>query len=125
MVMIQPDGPPRSHMGMPREACPKHEVKADRTWPDLKLTRAVTIDGVVVDASGKPVAGAEVHLAVPDAGGGFGVSTMRPTISGPDGSFRLEQLDPDDLVPVRARTQDAATDGAMIIRTKEQTRKAS
>ena len=49
-VMIEPDSPPKTHMGMARENCPQLEVKADRTWPDLKLAPAVTIEGVVVDA---------------------------------------------------------------------------
>jgi protocatechuate 3,4-dioxygenase beta subunit len=118
IAMIQPDAPPKSHMGMAREACPKLEVKADRTWPDLKLVQAVTIDGEVVDASGKPVSGAEVNVVVPDVAGFFGGSM--PVRSERDGSFPLEQLDPDDRVPVRARTSDAATNGAIVIQTKEQ-----
>ena len=78
------------------------------------------LDGVVVDASGKPVARAEVHLTVPDIGG-FGASDEKAvTITGPDGSFHLDQLDPDDKVPIRARTKDAATNGAIIVQTKEQ-----
>ncbi len=121
MVMIQPDNPPRTHMGMATELCPRFEVKADRSWPDLKLARAVAIDGVAVDSSGKSVSGAEVHVVVPDVH--VFIGTAMPVISQPDGSFRLEQLDPDDRVPVRARTRDAATDGAIVIRTKEQKEK--
>jgi protocatechuate 3,4-dioxygenase beta subunit len=120
IVKIQPDSPPKTHMAMDREHCPKQKVQADQTWPDLKLARAIEIDGFVVDSTGKPVPGAEVYLVVPYVGGfGFGADSG-PTISGEDGSFRLEQLDPDDLIPVRARTHDAATDGAIVIRTKEQ-----
>ena len=51
------------------------------------------------------------------------VGDTPPVITQPDGSFHLEQLDPDDRVPVRARTSDAATDGAIVIRTKEQKEK--
>ena len=121
MVILEPDGPPATHMGILREACPKLEVKTDRTWPDLKLARAVAIDGVVVDASGEPVAGAEVHLVVPDVQGSF--RSEAPETTHPDGSFRLEHLDPDDRIPVRARSQNATTDGAILIRTKDQTQK--
>ncbi len=117
-VIIQPDAPPRTHMGLARESCPRFEVKADRSWPDLKLLRAVAIDGVVVDSAGKSVPGAEIHLVVPEVGGFFGETP--PVLSQPDGSFRLEHLDPDDRVPVRARTRDAASDGAIVIQTKEQ-----
>ena len=120
-VIIQPDDPPRTFMGMPTETCPRFEVKADRSWPDFKLSRAVTIDGVVADASGKSVSGAEVRVVVPDVQMRFG--NTPPVISQPDGSFHLEGLDPDDRVPVRARTSDAATDGAIVIRTKEQKEK--
>ncbi len=120
-VMIQPDDPPRTHMGMASESCPRFEVKADRSWPDLKLSRAVSIDGMAVDAAGASVSGAEVRLVVPDVKGFFNDAPMVTTHA--DGSFRLEQLDPDDRVPVRARTRDAATDGAIVIRTKEQREK--
>jgi len=120
-IMIQPDGPPLTHMGMARESCPRFEVKADRSWPDLKLSRAVVIDGVVVDSAGKSVFGAEVRLVVPDVKGFFEDAPMVITL--PDGSFRLEQVDPDDRVPVRARTRDAATEGAIVIQTKEQKEK--
>ncbi len=120
-IMIQPDAPPRTHMAMATESCPRLEVKADQSWPDLKLLRAVDIDGVAMDSAGKSVSGAEVRLVVPDVQMMFG--SKEPVFTHPDGSFRLEQLDPDDRVPVRARTRDAATDGAIVIRTKEQKEK--
>ncbi len=99
MVIIQPESPPRSHMGMATESCPRFEVKDDRTWPDLKLARAVAVDGEVVDSSGKPVPGSEVHIVVPESNGLMGNTS--PAITQPDGSFRLEHLEPDDRVPVR------------------------
>ena len=120
-IMIQPDAPPRTHMGMARESCPRLEVKADQSWPDLKLARAVAIDGMALDSAGKSVSGAEVRLVVPNVHLMFG--SEEPVFTHTDGSFRLEQLDPDDRVPVRARTRDATTDGAIVIRTKEQKEK--
>ena len=117
-IIIQPDVPPITHMGMARESCPRFEVKADRTWPDLKLSPAAAIDGVVVDSSGKGVSGAEIHLVVPEVRGFFGETP--PVLSQADGSYRLEHLDPDDRVPVRAETRVAASDGAIVIQTKEQ-----
>ena len=39
--------------------------------------------------------------------------------TGPDGTFHLEQLDPDDTLPVWARTKEATTDGTVVIRPGE------
>ncbi len=39
--------------------------------------------------------------------------------TGPDGSFHLDQLDPDDTLPVWARTKEATTDGVVVIRPEE------
>ena len=78
----------------------------------------MAIDGVVVDGTGKPIEGAEVHLVKPDPMG-FGGGGA-PLGSASDGSFRLEQLDPDDTLPVRARTKEATTDGPVVIRPGKQ-----
>ncbi len=94
-VMIHPAVAPGSHMGLVTKDCPRHDVKGDRTWPDLKLARALAIDGVVLDPSGKPVSGAEVCLVVPDKGW---LSNEPPESTQPNGSFHLQQLDTDDLV---------------------------
>ena len=93
------------------------EVKADQTWPDLKLSRATELDGVVVDKAGRPVAGAEVFVVAPDP------PRVRshdvPARTGPGGAFHLEQLDPGDPVSLRARTDGATTDGAVVITPKQ------
>ena len=112
-LVIQPTSIPRSHLGLNYESLPQLDVTGDREWPDFKLNRAAAIDGIVVDSAGKPVAGAEVH-ALKQGAMGF-ADTGPPAKTGPDGLFRLEQLDPDDTLPVRARTKDATTDGAVVI----------
>jgi hypothetical protein len=113
MTMIHPHGPPKAFLGMYQELCPRLEVKADRAWPDLKLGRATTLEGRVLDASGKPVAGAEIRATVPEVSGFRG--NQHPLVSSDDGSYRVEQLDPTDKVPVRARTADATTEGPVVI----------
>ena len=118
MTTIHPDGPPKGHLGIYQELCPKVEVKTDQDWPDLKLARAAAIDGRVVDPAGTAVAGAEVRLVVPGFSGFMG-DDRPPPVTGADGSFRLDQLDPTDRIPVRARTADATTDGAVVIRPAE------
>ena len=98
-IVIQPSSTPGTHLGLDTEHCPQLDVAADRDWPDLKLARAVTIEGVVLDAGGKPVEGAEIHVVKPDPMGFAGSGAAMRT--GPVGSFRLEQLDPDDTLPLR------------------------
>ncbi len=120
-VVIKPSSTPSSHLGLNYESVPQSEVAADREWPDLKLPRAVAIDGIVVDAAGKPVEGAEIHALKYDATG-F-ANTGAAVKTGPDGLFRLEQLDPDDTLPVRARTKSATTDGAVVIEPGKQSGK--
>ena len=43
----------------------------------------------------------------------------RPIRTGPGGTFHFEQLDPDDTVSLRARTEEATTDGAVVVRPKD------
>ena len=120
-AVIQPTSIPRSHLGLSHESLPQLDVAGDREWPDLKLNRAAAIDGIVVDAAGKPVEGAEVHALKQGAMGFADMSA--PAKTGRDGLFRLEQLDPDDTLPVRARTKDATTDGAVVIEPGKQSGK--
>ena len=112
-VQVQPNAIPKTYLGLWSSECPRLEVTADRTWPDLKLRRATELDGVVVDAAGQPVVGAEVVATVPDPRGS--ASGGAQTRTGPGGTFHLEQLDPDDTLPLRARTKEATTDGTIVI----------
>ena len=113
-VQIEPNAVPKAYLGLRSRECPRLDVKADRTWPDLKLRRAAELDGVVVDAAGQPVAGAEVDVTAPDPRGFFSGGPRIRT--GPDGTFHLDQLDPDDTLPVWARTKEATTDGIIVVR---------
>ena len=113
-LQVQPDTVPKAYLGLRSRECPRLEVTADRTWPDLKLARAAELDGVVVDTAGQPVVGAEVLVTIPDPRGFF--SSRPPIRTGPGGTFHLEQLDPDDTLPLRPRTKEATTDGTIVIR---------
>jgi hypothetical protein len=116
-VQVQPDAVPKDYLGLRSGECPRLEVTADRTWPDLKLPRATALDGVVVDAAGQPVVGAEVVVTMPDPRGLHSVGTR--TRTGPGGTFHLDQLDPDDTLPLRARTREATTDGTIVVTPKQ------
>ncbi len=76
-IQVQPDSVPKAYLGLPFRECPKLEVTADRAWPDLKLARAMELDGIVVDPDGQPVVGAEVFVLAPDPSG-------IPLAGGPD-----------------------------------------
>ena len=96
-IQVQPTTLPKTYLGLWSSECPRLEITADRTWPDLKLRRATELDGVVVDADGQPVVGAEVVVTAPNPRGfGSGGTWIR---TGPGGTFHLEQLDPNDTLP--------------------------
>ncbi len=113
-IQVQPDEVPKSYLGLRFGECPRLKVTADRTWPDLKLAHATELDGVVVDAAGQAVVGAEVRATIPNSRG-FD-SGRAATRTGPGGAFHLDQLDPDDTLPLRARTKEATTDGTIVVR---------
>ncbi len=93
---LQPDPPPGEEYARPPQAA----ADADITFPDIKLRKSVGLAGRVVDADGKPVAGAVVFT---DASEPFGRDAIR---SGPDGRFTVPGLDPDDEVRVWVRQAD-------------------
>lgn len=109
---------PEAYLSAPFPNEAELNVTADRQWADWKLDRATTLSGIVVDESGAPVKDAEVDVLVPDPSG-F-PSTRRGVRTSADGTFRLVQLDPEDLVPVRAGTKNATSDGAIVVRPKDQ-----
>ncbi len=76
------------------------DVTGARAWPDVKLEPAVAVEGVVVDADGKPVAGARVYAMPAPRGPGPG-GGGRAATTGPDGTFHFDQVDPDDSLPLR------------------------
>jgi hypothetical protein len=108
---------PKTHLGLDYGEYPRLDVKADQPWPDLKLSPATALDGLVVNEAGRPVSGAEVYLLEMDRRG----NGLRgePISTGPDGTFHLDQLAPDDLLSLWARAGDATSDGAVVVRPKQ------
>jgi RNA polymerase sigma factor (sigma-70 family) len=107
-------GPPNSYLGPMPEEYPNLEAKVDRTVPDLKLTHAIGLDGIVVDETSHPVPSAEVYfLFTPERQWSRRKEPMR---TGSDGNFHLDQLDPNDNVGLWARAGDATTNGTAITR---------
>jgi RNA polymerase sigma factor (sigma-70 family) len=105
-------GPPNSYLGPMPEEYPNLEAKVDRAVPDLKLTHAIGLDGIVVDETGHPVPSAEVYfLFTPERRWSRRGEPMR---TGSDGNFHLDQLDPNDKVGLWARAGDATTNGTAV-----------
>lgn len=99
IAWMLPTGPWRLRVFAEGFAPWTRELSMDATVPttdlgDIPLDAGVSLDGIVVDATGKPVAGATV-----DSGnsGGNGARTAA------DGTFRLEAF-PRDLALVRVRS---------------------
>jgi hypothetical protein len=46
--------------------------------------------------------------------------SQQPIITGPDGTFRIERVAPDGPLALRARAGGAPTDGAIVVRPKDQ-----
>jgi RNA polymerase sigma factor (sigma-70 family) len=112
-TMIQAANLPETYLRIDYSDYPQLDVKDDQTWPDLKLTPAASIDGVVVDETGRPVNKAAVYLLVPDAGRPVRAGFVE---TGPDGAFHFDQVDPDDKLALWAGAGDATTHGAVVVR---------
>ncbi|MCZ6572025.1 MAG: carboxypeptidase-like regulatory domain-containing protein, partial [Planctomycetota bacterium] len=75
---------------------------------DVYLTPAVTVEGIVRDPNGKPVAGAEVALVLGQNNQmamieSFLLGLDRTAVTGADGSFRIGQLKQDTPIEIFAR----------------------
>src|SRR5205823_10245887 len=92
---------------------PQAEAREDVELPDVKLEPAAALTGVIVDAAGKPVAGAKACVLLEQRHPAFDSSVV-PT-SDAQGRFTMTGLDPTDTVPLRARTDRAVTDGAVVV----------
>ena len=123
-VSVSPDivrvvpGPTKTHTGLRSDVWPRMRVDADQEWPDLKMARAAVVDGIAIDGAGRPVPGAKVFLITRD-NLAYGLSGPT-TVSRSDGTFRLEQLYPDDTVSVLARTTVSAAGGPVTVRPGKQ-----
>jgi RNA polymerase sigma factor (sigma-70 family) len=96
---------------------PNFEAFADRAVPDIKLTHAATLDGIVLDEVGHPVPSAEISfLFTPERRWNRREEPMRTR---PDGTFHIDRLHPDDQVSLWARTGDATTRTGVIARPRE------
>ena len=97
--------------------CPNLEVKADQAWPDLKLAPRPSS---TASSSTNPAIRSPGPRSTPARAGPPGSPRREePIRTGPDGTFHLDQLDPDDKLSLWARAGDATTDGTIVVRPSE------
>ena len=115
-IMIQATKVPETYLGLEYGEYPRLEVKDDRTWPELTLAPATSIDGVVVDGTGRPVHKAAVYLLAPEPG-----RVLHPELvqTGPDGAFHFDGVDPDDKLSLWAGARDSTTNGTVVVRPRD------
>jgi hypothetical protein len=114
---VELTGLPKTYRLQQGVELPILQVEADRVVPDLKLVPASELGGIVVDQAGHAVPKAEVYFLMADRPGG--PSDREPLRTGTDGTFHLDQLDPDDQVRLWARTADATTNGTIVARPRD------
>jgi protocatechuate 3,4-dioxygenase beta subunit len=116
MVMVRIVDLPLDYLP-PREIDWKFRLTAeqDSEWPEIELTPATAVSGVVVDETGQPVAGALVDATLPSDQFFEPYAGKHETRTDDAGRFTIHQLDAEDTIPIRARSAEAVTDGRVLI----------
>ena len=114
---VQITGLPKTYLIQDGIELPILQVEADKVVPDVKLVPAAELGGTVVDQAGHPVPRAEVYFLVADRPRARW--DREPLRTGADGTFHLDQLDPDDKVRLWARAGDATTKGTIVASPRE------
>lgn len=119
---------------LPRPERVEYRDLPDSEWPAIELARAVVLEGTVVDEAGKPVPFAHLDISIdrvrmppqivrlPFAGQALARPRFVrrpdndiPQAANGSGKFTIGRLDPGQSLKLRARTAQAATDGAISV----------
>ncbi|MBN1908314.1 MAG: carboxypeptidase regulatory-like domain-containing protein, partial [Pirellulales bacterium] len=84
------------------------DVEKDVTLPPIRLKKLKSLEGLVVDKLGKPVAGAKIFGTSLNMGDSF--YPGRDIISDKDGKFTLMGVGPNSRLSIRARTKNAVAE---------------
>ncbi|MGA2257764.1 MAG: carboxypeptidase-like regulatory domain-containing protein, partial [Thermoguttaceae bacterium] len=87
----------------------ENAASGDVNWPAIELQRAVRLEGIVVDESGRPIPRAEVQGLLPSDPVDLVVQTADQ-----NGKFMFSNLDPKETLALRARTATAVSDVAQV-----------
>ncbi len=87
------------------------DIQNETTLDPIRLERVNVLEGVVVDTSGKPVAGAEIRCTDTE----YGFSLQEVFHSDAAGKFTLKKISPKKTYIVRVRTDRAVADPANVV----------
>lgn len=104
---------PYSHGGYQNENRQVLVTSADLAIPDISLKKGVTVEGVVLDDEGQPVAGATIF----HTGTEFGF--LSPIYADEEGKFSIPRMDPDRPFTIRARDGDRMTEEPLSVDPKQ------
>jgi protocatechuate 3,4-dioxygenase beta subunit len=96
-----------------RMPSPSYEVSKETELPAIELQRAAVMEGVVVDESGSPVAGAEVMPYIESSRSSLDPRTRIKTDQA--GKFSLPGISPKERFSIHVRTETAVTDGPVMV----------
>lgn len=105
--------PPEYLVPRPDTQNTPREIANDDEWPTFELSRAVQVEGVVLDEQGQPAPHAELHIDLYRRNGR--VYDWLPGMSDGDGKLTIRQVDPEVRFSLRARTRDAVTQGFVLV----------
>ena len=100
----------------PRNRSP-HYLAGGNEQPTIELARAARVEGLVVDDAGQPAPHAQLHIDLRRESSR--PYDWLPSFSDRDGTFAIDQVDPETEFSVRARSVDAVTDGMTAVSVSE------
>ena len=118
-------GLPKTYLVQDGAELPILEVEADKAVPDLKLVPAAETRRHRRRSSRPSGPRGGGLLPRCDRPGARLVPCEEPIRTGADGTFHLDQLDPDDKVGLWARAGDATTNGTIVARPEARARSRS
>jgi hypothetical protein len=120
-IMVTIGRAPEDYVAPGWDNSPKLDADRDTELMPLRLERAASLAGVVVDPAGKPLSGVKVHVVRADRRAAGADWSMGPAATSDKlGAFTLKGLDPDDTIALRARSEKATTAGSLVILPSEQ-----
>ena len=103
-VSVQAAGLPQGYI-VTGESRPGTMVTGDIAWPAIEIERTVSLEGIVVDESGRTVADAEVQSLCSLTG-----LSIQTQSADQNGAFVISDLNPKETLAIRAHTETAVSD---------------
>ncbi|HVX63127.1 MAG TPA: M56 family metallopeptidase, partial [Pirellulales bacterium] len=112
-VVVEVWGCPPGHLRSVRDAR-KESIDVERDAETVvEVERSIEVRGTVFDGDGRAVPNAELYF-ITATGPGLHANTP-PQHADDKGAFELTDIDPQDNLPIRARSGSAVSDGVVLI----------